>query len=416
MTATILVVDDEADLQELILQKFRRRIVESAINFMFARDGIEALQSLERNPEVDLVLLDINMPRMDGLSLLQKLQEADDRKSTIIVSAYGDIRNIRTAMNRGAFDFLTKPIDLIDLERTIDKTLRHVGMMREYRRRQMRAERAHASLCRYFSPHVASRLAADDQGADMEVHRRDVAAMFTDVTGFTSMVEDTAPDLLETVLNEYMTGMTEIVFAHEGTVAKVMGDGIHILFNAPGEQPDYATRAITCAHDLDAWAHEFRERWRAKGVDFGCTRIGVHAGPVLVGNFGGSRFFDYTAYGATINTAARLEVANKFLGTRICVSAAVADRAENFQGRPVGDLILRGCSEPLRAYEPLPTTTLKTSSISDYAAAFAKLETGDPAAVPAFAALVGRYADDPLAGFHLRRLLNGAKGVRMQLD
>ena len=84
--------------------------------------------------------------------------------------------------------------------------------------------------------------------------------------------------------------MTEIVFAHEGTVAKVMGDGMHILFNAPGDQPDYATRAIACAHDLDGWAAEFRKRWRAKGVNFGATRIGVHAGPVLVGNFGGSRF------------------------------------------------------------------------------------------------------------------------------
>ena len=90
-----------------------------------------------------------------------------------------------------------------------------------------------------------------------------------------------------------------------------------------------------------------------KGVNFGATRIGVHAGPALVGNFGGSRFFDYTAYGDTINTAARLEAANKFLGTRICVSAAVADGTEKFQGRPVGDLMLRGRSEPLRAYEPL---------------------------------------------------------------
>ena len=89
-------------------------------------------------------------------------------------------------------------------------------------------------------------------------------------------------------------------------------------------------------------------------MNFGATRIGVHAGPALVGNFGGSRFFDYTAYGDTINTAARLEAANKHLGTRICVSAAVADGAENFRGRPVGDLVLRGRSEPLRAYEPLP--------------------------------------------------------------
>src|SRR5258708_17937235 len=89
------------------------------------------------------------------------------------------------------------------------------------------------------------------------------------------------------------------------------------------------------------------------GVNSGSTRIGVHAGPAMVGNFGGSRFFDYTAYGDTINTAARLEGANKFLGTRICVSATVANATANFKGRPVGDLMLRGRSEPLRAYEPL---------------------------------------------------------------
>jgi adenylate cyclase len=87
-------------------------------------------------------------------------------------------------------------------------------------------------------------------------------------------------------------------------------------------QPDYATRAIACVHDLDGWAVKFRERWKPKGVNFGVTRIGAHAGPVLVGNFGGSRFFDYTAYGDTINTAARLEAANKFLCTRTCVSAS----------------------------------------------------------------------------------------------
>ena len=113
-------------------------------------------QSIEQHPHVDMVVSDINMPRMDGLSLLQKLQEAEDKKSTIIVSAYGDMSNIRTAMNRGAFDFLTKPIDFGDLEMTIDKTIRHVEMMREARRRQAEAERAHASLSRYFSPQIAS--------------------------------------------------------------------------------------------------------------------------------------------------------------------------------------------------------------------------------------------------------------------
>jgi len=416
MTATILFVDDEADLEALVLQKFRRQIRDGAVNFVFARDGLEALQKLEANPDLDMVVSDINMPRMDGLSLLAKLQEADDKKSTIIVSAYGDMSNIRTAMNRGAFDFLTKPIDFADLEATIDKTIRHVEMLREARRRQAEAERAHASLSRYFSPQLASRLATSDEGDGMEVHRREVAAVFTDVTSFTSLVESTDPEVLGTLLNEYVGGMTEIVFTHEGTVAKVMGDGLHILFNAPGDQPDYATRAVACSLDLDAWAVQFRERWRAKGVNFGATRIGVHAGPVLVGNFGGNRFFDYTAYGDTINTASRLETANKFLGTRVCVSAAVAEAAQGFKGRPVGDLMLRGRSEPLRAYEPLPATAFAQPATAQYSEAFAKLEAGDAAAMPAFAALVGAHAEDALASFHLKRLLNGAKGVRMQLE
>ena len=156
MTPTILVVDDEPDLEALVLQKFRRQIRDGAVNFVFARDGIEALQSIEAHPDVDMVVSDINMPRMDGLSLLQKLQEADDKKSTIIVSAYGDMSNIRTAMNRGAFDFLTKPIDFGDLELTINKTIRHVEMMRDARRRQAEAERAHASLSRYFMPPIYS--------------------------------------------------------------------------------------------------------------------------------------------------------------------------------------------------------------------------------------------------------------------
>lgn len=416
MTATILFVDDEPDLEALILQKFRRQIREGQLALIFARDGLEALQSLEQNPHVDMVVSDINMPRMDGLSLLSKLQEAEDKKSTIIVSAYGDMSNIRTAMNRGAFDFLTKPIDFADLEATIGKTIRHVEMLREVRRRQMEAERAHASLSRFFSPEIARRLAADVDGDGMEVQWRDVATLFTDITGFTSLVETAPPQTLGQLLNEYVGGMTEIVFAHEGTVAKIIGDAIQVLFNAPGDQPDYATRAVACAHDLDAWAEDFSSRWKARGVNFGTTRIGAHAGPALVGNFGGNRFFDYTAYGDSINIAARLEAANKHLGTRICVSASVAEAADDFRGRPVGDLMLRGRSEPLRAFEPLPQAKFEAPETALYSEAFAKMEAGDAAAMPAFAALVGMHADDSLAGFHLRRLLNGAKGIRVPLE
>jgi adenylate cyclase len=416
MSTTILYVDDEPDLEALVLQKFRRQIRDGEVTIMFARDGLEALASLEQNPQVDMVVSDINMPRMDGLSLLAKLQEAEEKKSTIIVSAYGDMSNIRTAMNRGAFDFLTKPIDFADLEATIGKTIRHVEMLHEVRRRQMEAERAHAALSRHFSPELAKRLAASSEGEGIEVKWRDVATIFTDITGFTSLVETAPPEALGKLLNEYVGGMTEVVFAHEGTVAKIIGDAIQVLFNAPGDQPDYATRAVACAHALDAWAQEFRGRQHAMGITFGATRIGIHAGPALVGNFGGNRYFDYTAYGDSINIAARLEAANKHLGTRICVSASVAAAAENFQGRPVGELMLRGRSEPLRAFEPLPPAKYEAPETALYAEAFARMAAGDAAAMPAFAALVGAHADDSLAGFHLKRLLNGAKGIRMQLE
>ena len=415
MTAKILVVDDEPDLEGLIVQRFRRQIRDGSVSFLFAHDGVEALAMLDGNRDVDMVLSDINMPRMDGLSLLGKLQEGEENLSTVIVSAYGDMANIRTAMNRGAFDFVTKPIDFTDLETTIAKTVRHVGILREARRRQLAAERAHASLSRYFSPNLAERLASDGQTIDLGGHRREIATLFTDITGFTTLVETLDPELLEPLLNDYLGSMTEIVFAHDGTVAKIVGDALHVLFGAPGEQPDHATRAIMCSLALDAFAREFRQRWNDRGVALGKTRIGVHAGPAIVGNFGGSRFFEYTAYGDTINVAARLEAANKELGTTICVSGDVASRAEGFVARPIGDLILKGRSEPIRALEPLKPTEFADPRTATYLKAFAMMEAGEPGAILTFEGLLDSCGADPLASFHLKRLLNGATGIRITL-
>jgi len=417
VSACILIVDDEPDLEELVVQKFRRQIRDGAVSFLFARDGLDALSVIDGNGDIDMVLCDINMPRMDGLSLLEKLQQADEPQlSTVIVSAYGDMANIRTAMNRGAFDFITKPIDFADLETTIAKTLKHRDVLREARRRQAVAERAHASLSRYFSPNLAERLAGDADGLALAGQWREVAALFTDITSFTTLVETIDPATLGTLLNDYLAGMTDVVFAHEGTVAKIFGDALHVLFGAPGDQQDHAARAVACALELDALSQSFRDAWRDKGIALGATRIGVHAGPALVGNFGGGRFFDYTAYGDTINIAARLEAANKQLGTRICVSASAAARVDDFRGRPVGDLMLRGRNEALRAFEPLRTEQYDDASTASYLDAFSKLEVGDLGALSAFAAQVGKCPDDQLASFHLKRLLNGAKGTEIRLD
>ena len=416
MSTRILVVDDEPDLEALVTQKFRRQIRAGEVSFVFAHDGLEALQKIEANPDFDMVVSDINMPRMDGLSLLQKLQENEDNIMTVIVSAYGDMTNIRTAMNRGAFDFVTKPIDFQDLETTIAKTIRHIEFLRQARQRQAAAERAYASLSRYFSPNLAQRLADDSDAVDLEGQRREIATLFTDISSFTALVETLEPSVLGPLLNEYLAGMTDIVFANDGTVAKIVGDALHILFGAPGEQPDHATRAVTCALALDQFAQAFSERWQEKGIAFGITRIGVHAGPAIVGNFGGGRFFDYTAYGDTINVAARLETANKQLGTRICVSAALAEGVKQFRGRPIGDLVLRGRGEVIRAFEPLSKKQYDDAATKSYLDAFVLLEAGNAGAVAAFAAHVGKQPEDRLAAFHLKRLLNGAKGTRIAMD
>ena len=416
MSTLILVVDDEPDVEALILQRFRHKIRDEAVSFLFARDGIEALATLKANCNIDLVVTDINMPRMDGLSLLQKLQENEQNVSTVVVSAYGDMANIRTAMNRGAFDFVTKPIDFLDLETTIAKTLRHIEFLRNARQCQAAAERAYASLSRYFSPNLAQRLASDADAVDLGGQRREIATLFTDITSFTALVESLEPSVLGPLLNEYLTGMTDIVFAHDGTVAKIVGDALHVLFGAPGEQPDHAARAVACALALDEHSEAFRERCHQRGIALGVTRIGVHAGPAIVGNFGGGHFFDYTAYGDTINVAARLEAANKQLGTRICVSATLSDKVKDFRGRPIGDLILRGKTEPLRTFEPLCLEQYDDPATKSYLDAFAKLEAGDADALAAFAAHVGKLPKDQLASFHLKRLLNGATGTRIAME
>ena len=130
-TYKILVVDDEVDLEPLMLQRMRRDIRGGRYSFVFAHNGVEALEKLNEDDTIDMVLSDINMPQMDGLTLLEQIPKVDPNIKSVIVSAYGDMKNIRTAMNRGAFDFVTKPLDFSDLRITIERTLAHLVEWRE---------------------------------------------------------------------------------------------------------------------------------------------------------------------------------------------------------------------------------------------------------------------------------------------
>ena len=412
----VLVVDDEPDVEALITQKFRRKVRNGEIEFIFAHDGQHALEVLVQNPDVDVVLSDINMPRMDGLTLLERLNELHGDLETVIVSAYGDMRNIRTAMNRGAFDFITKPIEFDDLEMTLAKTLSHRLRIRELKQSRDEAERARTTLSRYFSPSVVEALASDTEHLETSGTRRDATFLFTDLANFTPLVEASSSEVIVRILNAYLDGVIEAVFTHSGTVMKIIGDAVQATFGAPLDDPGHATHAVECALAIDAFAEGFRAHLAAEGIELGATRIGVNSGAAIIGNFGGKRFFDYTAYGDAVNIAARLEYANKEIGTRICVSGNVVDRIEVFSGRPVGTLQLKGKNQAIRCFEPLSGDRSADPSVAQYRDAFTLLEANDPKAKQAFAALMGQNASDPLATYHLGRLLNGEEGCEIRLS
>ncbi|NES19418.1 MAG: response regulator, partial [Symploca sp. SIO3E6] len=157
MSDKILVVDDEPDLEILIRQKFRKQIRQKQLQFTFVRNGLEALEVLQAQPDIDIVLSDIYMPKMDGLTLLTKLKELHPLIQSVIISAYDDLGNIRAAMNRGAFDFLTKPINLHDLEITTSKTLDHVQQMKVALEQESLARQAQTKLLNHLQQEVTKR-------------------------------------------------------------------------------------------------------------------------------------------------------------------------------------------------------------------------------------------------------------------
>ena len=369
-SAKILAVDDEPDFELLITQRFRRQIRDREFEFRFAHHGEEALAALSAEPDIELMLLDINMPVMDGLTLLSELRERQLEVQAIIVSAYGDMTNLRTAMNRGAFDFVTKPVDLRDLEITVRKALANVAKLREMDRQRMAAERARNNLSRYFSPNIVELLAAQDEplGAG---RRETVAVLFADIVAFTRMAEAMDPEEVLALLREFHTRMTAQIFASGGTVDQYMGDGILAVFGATAASPNDAASALNCAEmmleTLERWNEEREEKGDAR-LDIG---IGLNYGPVVLGDVGSEHGMSFTAIGDTVNTAARLQVLTRSLKTQLVVGDAVVraiqasspEIAAERIGRleDLGEHSLRGRESPVRIW------TRKVKQISEAA-------------------------------------------------
>ena len=325
------------------------------------------------------------------------------------------------------------------------------------------------AFARYVSPNRVAYLIDHRESMALGGSKRECSFVFTDLEGFTGLMEHTEPTVAVQFLNDYLDEMIAIAFRYEGTLDRIVGDAVAIMFSAPLPQADHRRRALACAMEMDDFACRYEERLRAKGIAWGKTRIGIHAGEVVVGNFGGKTMFDYRALGDPVSTASRLEGANKYLGTNLCLSAAaLPDLSKDSDSttetpvcdiRPIGRLLLKGKTQALQVYEPVAAfRATYYAPLADYCAAYALIadcatneatdhargaadnmtlrhagttaalthapqETHasheapyDSPALQAFRRLAERFPDDPLVALHLNRLKNGARGALIVMD
>lgn len=291
-------------------------------------------------------------------------------------------------------------------------------MLARYLLTERRARGLRSAFGHYISPNIVEALVKDPERLRLGGEEREMTFLFTDLEGFTTFTEGVEPAVLVSILNAYLDGLCTIVTGHGGTVDKIVGDAVHAIFNAPIDQPDHAACAVRCAIEIDVFGLAFSQRNRHHAAPFGITRTGVNTGRAVVGNFGGTRRFDYTAHGDAINTAARLEAANKRIGTRVCVSDATVVAAgpmEDVRFRPVGSLELKGKSRWVSVFVPCAASAPEVSWSERYGDAFARLSRGEEEGVAAVLALHALYPDDAILSFHAARIAAGSRDTAVEL-
>lgn len=344
--AKILVADDETDLEMLIKQKFRQKIREQQYEFIFAVNGKDALEKIQQHPDVDIVLSDINMPEMDGLTLLSRLGESSPLIKSVIVSAYGDMENIRTAMNRGAFDFITKPINFDDLSLTIIKTIKHVNQIRE----TLKAIKENNILKMYVDETVLNFMGSHEYESSLMANETiEATVVFIDICSFTSISENETPDTVVQLLNKYFDVMVKEIIAQGGYIDKFIGDAIMAVFRG-----DYhLDRAIDACLNVRAQIEKLPVL--SEHVTFTPkVSIGINSGEMVSGNIGSAdlRRLDYTVIGDAVNTAQRLQSAAG--PGQIMISEKTFNKVkESFNCIKVGEIKLKNKAQPMHVYEVL---------------------------------------------------------------
>jgi class 3 adenylate cyclase/FixJ family two-component response regulator len=340
----ILVVDDEPDLEVLIKQKFRKKIREQEYEFVFAMNGKHALEQLEMHSDVVIVLCDINMPEMDGLTLLSAISEKHALLKSIMVSAYGDMENIRTAMNRGAFDFITKPVNFYDLEVTMEKTIKHVYQMHE----TLKAIKENDILRMYVDETVLNFMNSREfESSFMTNETIEATVAFIDICGFSAISEKEPPDLVVKLLNNYFEVMVKEIIEQNGYIDKFIGDAIMAVFRGDF----HLDRAIDACLAVRKQINELPKS--GNQIDFvPNVSIGINSGSMISGNTGSATLkrLDYTVIGDEVNIAQRLQsVAEQ--GQILITESNYQRIKEFFKCKKVGEIKLKNKAKPVVAYE-----------------------------------------------------------------
>ena len=356
----VLVVDDEPDVQVLIRQRFRQHIRRRQYEFLFAENGLVAIEQLTRNPDVDVVLSDINMPAMDGLTLLRHIAEINPLVRVVIVSAYGDMGNIREAMNRGAFDFLTKPIDLKDLERTIDKTAKHVGatrravawaeensLLRTFASRTL-LERLQPMLSVRDAEQVATErhdatvvvvdlrpLGPQDRQAASDTVLVDVDAVAPPVASPTAPAADPEagasddPSTMPRALNEAFDRLVPLLHERGGVVEKFIANAALVVFRGSGHAERALSACLAIRDRLRAAPAPINPLLQGTRREFRAA-IGAALGDVYTASVGApsQRRMDFTVLGGPVMSA--LVLSTHAANDQILLSQDLARHASDF--------------------------------------------------------------------------------------
>jgi len=262
-------------------------------------------------------------------------------------------------------------------------------------------------LEQHLAPAVVRRIVEQPDLVKLTGERREVTSLFADIEGFTATMHRAGPEELVATLDQYFEGVAGIVIKHGGMVDKIVGDGVHALFNAPIDLDDHPQRAVECAIAIQVWSEGFRRRGPAAAIGLGRTRIGIETGPAIVGDVGIQSKLDYTAHGDAVNMAARLEACNKELGSAICVGPGAAAQCDAPLLRPLGRLAVRGREEPIAVFEPWPDDA-PPAWREEYLAAYAMLDCDAAHAAVLLQKLMGERPTD----LAVRRLAERLTSIR----